>query len=154
MSYILGTKSLGNLVGICPPLAAAVTEIINYSTHDWSVFSGVRSMDEQRKLVARGVSKTFNSYHLWGLAVDLVPFIDGANVWESPIRSTQKEIDDTFAETAKLMKEYFGDKKLKFQGHDIVVDWGFDLWGWDKPHYQMTGFKPMYDIRNMFEIRE
>ena len=152
MGYILGTNSLANLVGICPPLAGAVSEIINYAQYDWSVFSGVRSMEEQRRLVARGVSKTFNSYHLWGLAVDLVPYIDGTNIWESPERHIQKRIDETFAETAKLMREYIGDKQPMFQGHKVVVDWGFDLWGWDKPHFQMTGFKPMYDIRNMYEL--
>ncbi len=41
-------------------------------------------MEEQERLVARGASKTMESLHLKGHAVDLVPYINGKLRWEWP----------------------------------------------------------------------
>ena len=130
MSYRLGRRSQKELIGVEPALAFLVTEAIKITTQDFTVLDGVRSMEEQRKLVARGVSKTYNSYHLNGLAVDLVAYVDGTLSWDAKY----------YPAIAKAMKKVA--KK-----HGIKVDWGFDLWGWDMAHFQRTGMKPYYDIR-------
>ena len=45
---------------------------------------GLRSKERQRELFAKGLSKTLNSRHLYGLAVDFAPLIDGEVTWKTP----------------------------------------------------------------------
>ena len=130
--YKLGKRSLKNLVGVHPILAFAITEAIKITKQDFTVFDGVRSMKRQKKYVAEGVSTTFNSYHLWGLAADLVPWVDGKASWSEKYF---KEIHIAMITVIKL--------------HNLKIDNGFDLWGWDNPHYQLTGMKSEYDIRKI-----
>lgn len=85
--FALGRKSLANLEGVHPKLVAVVKRAIELTTQDFMVFDGLRTMDEQKKLKARGASKTLDSYHLpqadgWGHAVDLVPIIGGIPKWD------------------------------------------------------------------------
>lgn len=135
--FKLGKKSQKRLVGVHPLLAFAVTEAIKISKVDFGVTDGVRSMTKQHKLVKQGRSKTFNSYHLYGLAVDLVPYIDGNYRWDDP---------SAFQEIAVAMQRVMGEYKLP-------IEWGFAKWGWDMPHWQMTGFRARYDIRKIDPVR-
>ncbi len=130
--YKLSKRSQKELIGVEPALAFLVTETILITKQDFMVLDGVRSMEEQRKLVDRGVSKTFNSYHLNGLAVDLVAYVDGKLTW-----------DEKYYPAINKAMQKVADK------HDIKVDWGFALWGWDMAHFQRTGMKPYYDIRKL-----
>lgn len=87
MSYKLGRKSLAELKGVEPRLVKVVKKAILYTRQDFSVHSGVRTLDEQRELVRKGASTTMNSMHLpqadgFGHAVDLVPYINGRLRWE------------------------------------------------------------------------
>ena len=83
--FILGSRSLSKLEGVDDRLVRAVKEAILYTMQDFSVFEGVRTIQQQRLYVARGVSKTMNSKHLTGRAVDLVPWLDGNMRWEWPL---------------------------------------------------------------------
>ena len=48
--------------------------------HDCSVIYGLRTEEEQRRLVEKGLSKTMKSKHLTGEAIDLAPYpIDWEN---------------------------------------------------------------------------
>jgi peptidoglycan L-alanyl-D-glutamate endopeptidase CwlK len=138
--YHLGRRSLRNLVGVHPELAFAVHEAIKITKSDFGVTEGVRSMARQRKLVAQGRSKTFNSYHLYGLAVDLVPYIDGNYRWEG--RDAAKAFDDISDAMKKVIRE-----------HGLNIQNGYDMWGWDHPHWQMTGWRGKYDIRKIDSSR-
>lgn len=82
MSYFLGATSRANLVGVHPDLVAVVKKAILLTDIDFAVHEGVRTLDRQRKLVASGASRTLDSYHLTGDAVDLVPYVDGHLRWE------------------------------------------------------------------------
>lgn len=89
MSFRLGKKSLDTLKGVHPDLVAIVKRAIGITTQDFTVFDGVRTIEEQRKNVANGVSWTMNSRHIPGKngyshAVDLVPWIKGKPVWDWP----------------------------------------------------------------------
>ena len=130
--YKLGKRSLGNLVGVHPIISFAVMEAIKISRQDFTVFEGVRTSKRQRALYDRGDSKTLMSYHLNGLAVDLVPFVKGKITWE----------DKYFPSIHQAMKTVI-------EKYDLPIDNGFDLWGWDKPHYQMTGKRHEYDVRRL-----
>ena len=81
--YKLSKKSYDNLVGVHQDLVNCVTLAIQVSTTDFMVNEGVRSIERQRQLVAKGASRTMNSKHLTGNAVDLVAVIGGRLSWES-----------------------------------------------------------------------
>ncbi len=80
--YKLGAKSLKELKGVHPDLDAVVKRAIEYTVQDFSVHDGIRSIEDQRKLVERGASQTMKSRHITGHAVDLVPYINGKLRWE------------------------------------------------------------------------
>jgi peptidoglycan L-alanyl-D-glutamate endopeptidase CwlK len=82
VSYRLGTKSEANLVGVDPRVALVVRRAILLTEIDFAVHEGVRTLERQKKLVASGASRTLDSYHLTGDAVDLVPYVDGVLRWE------------------------------------------------------------------------
>jgi peptidoglycan LD-endopeptidase CwlK len=86
MTFSLGLKSHGNLVGVHPALKAVIVRAVQLSAVDFGVHDGTRTLSEQRRLVDRGVSKTMKSRHLvrpdgYGHAVDLVPWIGGRFSW-------------------------------------------------------------------------
>lgn len=82
MGFKLGTKSLRELKGVHPDLVKVVKRAIELTPQDFSVHDGIRTLEEQKELVSRGVSKTLNSRHISGHAVDLVPYINGKLRWE------------------------------------------------------------------------
>lgn len=82
MSFKLGKQSEANLVGVHPELVQLVRIAITLTDIDFSVFEGLRTLERQKKLVATGASRTLDSYHLTGDAVDLVPYVDGQPRWE------------------------------------------------------------------------
>ena len=81
MGYKLGTRSLQKLEGVHPDLVAVVSRAIEISEQDFSVICGLRTVEEQKALVAKGASKTMKSYHLEGKALDLAAYCDGIR-WE------------------------------------------------------------------------
>lgn len=88
--YNLSSKSRSRLVGVNPLLVKVVEEAIKITEQDFMVMDGVRTLDQQVQLVARGASKTLHSKHLpgvdgFGRAVDLVPIVDGKPRWEWPL---------------------------------------------------------------------
>jgi len=62
-------------------MVAVVEKAITISEQDFSVICGLRTVQEQEALVAKGASQTMKSKHLEGLAVDLMAYIDGGR-WE------------------------------------------------------------------------
>jgi peptidoglycan L-alanyl-D-glutamate endopeptidase CwlK len=83
MTYILGDRSRRNLTGVDPRLIAVVEKAITITTVDFSVVEGLRTKARQTALVAAGASKTLNSRHLTGHAVDIAPYIAGRIRWET-----------------------------------------------------------------------
>jgi len=45
---------------------------------------GLRSKERQRELFAKGLSKTMNSRHIVGMAVDFAPILYGEVTWKTP----------------------------------------------------------------------
>jgi hypothetical protein len=74
MSYTFGTRSRQNLSGVNPDLVAVMERAISISPQDFTIIEGVRGVNRQRELVKAGKSKTMNSRHLTGDAIDLVPW--------------------------------------------------------------------------------
>lgn len=119
MSFALGDRSRKNLDGVHHDLVSVVELAIKLTEQDFMVIEGLRSLERQKKLLAEGKSKTMNSRHLTGHAVDLCPY---------PVDWNDHNKFKVIAEAMKAASEEL----------DIPIEWGGD-WknGWDKPHYQL-----------------
>ena len=82
MSFKLSKRSLSKLEGVDSSLVAVVKRAIELTKVDFGVIYGMRTVEEQEKLVAAGKSQTMKSNHLVGKAVDLMAYVDGKGVWE------------------------------------------------------------------------
>jgi peptidoglycan LD-endopeptidase CwlK len=80
--FKLGAGSMKELNGVNGDLVRCVMLAITISPIDFCVYDGIRSVKEQQQHVKNGTSKTMQSKHLNGLAVDLVPWIGGKPVWD------------------------------------------------------------------------
>ena len=138
--YKLGKKSKRNLIGVNPVLAFFVVEVMKKTTQDFTVFEGVRLKKLQRKYIKRGVSWTMRSKHLTGNAVDLVVWASGAPYWNNT--GPMQDVDAAYLQIAAAAREVI--KK-----HNLPIDWGYDLWGKDKPHWQMRK-TDAWDISTMY----
>lgn len=79
-------RSLESLRGIHPDLRRVIDRALQDSPLDFIVIEGVRSKERQSQLVASGASKTMNSRHLTGHAVDLLPIgLDGRPAFDWPL---------------------------------------------------------------------
>jgi peptidoglycan L-alanyl-D-glutamate endopeptidase CwlK len=85
MTFKLGTRSLQRLNGVHPDLVKVVKRAIQITTVDFTVLEGRRTLARQKKLVAAGASRTMNSRHLTGHAVDLGAYIGGRVAWDWPL---------------------------------------------------------------------
>lgn len=136
--YKLSKRSRKEMVGLHPYIAFAVEKAILITDQDFGVLSGVRTNAQQSRLYDQGrttegskVTWTMDSYHQYGLAVDLVAYVDGKYTWELKY----------YTAIVKAMKEVIAD-------YNLPIEHGFDMWEKDWPHWQLTGFKPTYDIRD------
>jgi peptidoglycan L-alanyl-D-glutamate endopeptidase CwlK len=69
-------RSLRNLAGIHPDLRKVMDQALQDAPFAFVVTEGLRTVARQRELVRIGASRTMNSRHITGHAVDLVPFVD------------------------------------------------------------------------------
>lgn len=119
--YKLSNRSLERLSGVHPDLVKVVEAAINFTEVDFGVTCGLRTADEQRKLLAEGKSKTMKSRHLTGHAVDLAAYVDGKVTWEW----------DEYEKIAKAMK-------TAAEALSVPIEWGGDWMSFkDGPHFQL-----------------
>jgi peptidoglycan L-alanyl-D-glutamate endopeptidase CwlK len=122
MTYALGQRSKGRLIGIHPDLRKVIDLAIAKTSQDFTIIQGLRTVEEQRKNVQAGKSQTMRSRHLTGHAVDLGAWVDGALSWDGK----------HYAAIAKAMKA--ASTEL-----GIPITWGGD---WktlkDLVHFELT----------------
>lgn len=82
MSYKLSKRSLANLNGVHPKLVETVKIAITLSKVDFVVIEGLRTIERQKELYAKGATQTLKSKHIEGKAVDLMAFIRDRGSWE------------------------------------------------------------------------
>ena len=80
--FKLSQKSLDKLITVEPQLQSVVRRAIELTKVDFGVIEGIRTVERQKELVAKGASKTTKSKHIEGRAVDLMAYIDGRGCWE------------------------------------------------------------------------
>ena len=125
---ILNTTSHQRLRGVHPDLV----RVVRRCAADWAdpetgfiVTQGLRTLEEQKLLKAKGASRTLRSRHLTGHAVDLAVSVRGQIRWDWPL----------YAKLAKAMKE--AAKKEK-----VPLEWGGDWTSFkDGPHFQLPWAK-------------
>ena len=121
MAYKLGTRSKWRLRGVHPDLVKVVERAIAISTVDFTVLEGVRSVARQKQLFAKGATRTMNSRHITGHAVDLGAWIDGGVRWDWPL----------YHKIAKAVKQAAKDV-------GVPIEWGGDWRSFkDGPHFQL-----------------
>lgn len=122
MVKALNKKSLDRLSGVHPDLVAVVKLAIELSDIDFQVIEGVRSKARQEQLVKAGASRTLNSRHLTGHAVDLAALVNDSIRWDWPL----------YFKIADAMKKAATQLKIK-------IVWGGDWKTFkDGPHFELS----------------
>lgn len=115
-------RSLNNLKGVHPDLVRVMTRALQESPVDFIVIEGVRSKERQEELFKKGATKTMNSRHLTGHAVDLLPIGPNGAEFAWPL----------YNKLAPAVK-----KVAKEEG--VEIQWGGDWRTFkDGPHFELT----------------
>ena len=85
MAFKLSQRSRKRLEGVHSDLVAVVELAIIMPPVDFTVIEGLRTPERQRQLYKAGATKTLNSRHLTGHAVDLAPLVSGQVRWDWPL---------------------------------------------------------------------
>ncbi len=121
MSFRLSQRSRAALQGVHPDMVAVVEVAIELTPVDFMVTEGLRTAARQAELVRAGASRTLNSRHLTGHAVDVAAWVDGQVRWDWPL---YPRIAEAFKAAAK--------------GRGVRLIWGGD---WprlrDGPHFEL-----------------
>lgn len=110
------------LKGVHPRLVAVIRRASELSPLEFIVTEGLRTQERQAQLVKAGASRTMNSKHLIGQAVDLAVVLDGEVRWDWPLYD---RLSDFVKQAARDL--------------DTPIVWGGD---WprfrDGPHYELA----------------
>lgn len=119
------------LVGVHPVLADLIRAASAACDIPFTVIEGLRTAERQRELVARGASKTQNSRHLTGHAVDLWPLDPTTG---KPLPAGTKEAEARLWADLRAISAVV---KAEASRRGVMIEWGGD-WGWDAPHFQLN----------------
>ena len=124
---MLSTRSESNLKGVDAKLDAVVRLAFNKMADrsdklSFIITEGVRTLARQKQLVAAGASRTMNSKHLTGRAVDLAATVAGRVRWDWSL----------YPVLASAMKE-------AAQELGVSIVWGGDWKTFrDGPHFELA----------------
>lgn len=115
-------RSINSLKGIHPDLRRVIDRALQDGPLDFIVIEGLRTMQRQRELFASGASKTMNSRHLTGHAVDLLPIGKDGPAFDWPLY-------DKLGPAVKAAADAEG----------VDIEWGGDWTKFrDGPHFQLS----------------
>ena len=121
MTFKLSQRSLDRMKGVDERLVNVVKRAIEISEVDFMVTEGLRTKERQAQLVKAGASKTMNSKHLTGKAVDLAAVVDGQVRWDWPLYN---KIAVAMKRAAEIL--------------NVKIEWGGDWITFkDGPHFQL-----------------
>jgi peptidoglycan L-alanyl-D-glutamate endopeptidase CwlK len=122
----LDARAERNLVGVHPDLVRIVRRAREISSVAFTVTEGVRTLERQRQLVAKGASQTLRSRHIPGAngmahAIDVAALVGGVVRWDWPLYD---RISIAFKQAARELS--------------LPIEWGGDWRSFkDGPHYQL-----------------
>ena len=116
---MMDARSERNLKGVHPDLVRVVRRAAKKA--DFIVTEGLRTVARQKQLVAAGASRTMNSRHITGHAIDVAALVGGKVRWDWPL----------YANIAKHMKQAAADL-------NVPIIWGGDWRNFrDGPHFEL-----------------
>ena len=121
--YRLGERSRKNLQGVHPDLVKVIERAIQITKQDFTVIEGLRTLERQKELLAKGASKTLRSRHLTGHAVDIVPIVDGRISWDWKFYSEVRNAMMTAAAELKVDIEWGGNWETFKDGPHWQLPW-------------------------------
>jgi len=120
MTFKLSARSRKAMEGVHSDLVRVVERAIQLTTVDFVVLEGRRTVERQKELFAQSATKTMNSRHLTGHAVDLAAWV-GSVRWDWPL----------YNHIASAMKQ--AAREL-----NVPVIWGGDWISFrDGPHFEL-----------------
>jgi peptidoglycan LD-endopeptidase CwlK len=122
--FHLGASSLKRLEGVHESLVRVVKRAIAISPIDFTVLEGLRSLERQKQLKASGASKTLDSRHITGHAVDIAPIVDGKVSWHWPLYFVLAKATRDAARIEGVPLEWGGcwDRQLNALSDDIEAE--------------------------------
>ncbi|BFI69649.1 M15 family metallopeptidase [Yersinia pseudotuberculosis] len=121
-NFRFSQRSENNLKGVNPALVQVVRRALELSAVDFGVIEGLRTVERQKELVAKGASQTMNSRHITGHAIDVFAYPAASGSWEWKY---YEQIATAF--------------KLAAKDVGVNIEWGGD---WktlkDGPHFQLS----------------
>lgn len=129
MGFQLSQNDRRLLAGLHPDLERVIWRAAAISPIPFKVTEGLRSLEQQKRNVAKGVSWTLKSRHLTGHAVDIVPMVDVDG--DGRVTAAEQYAWPIYFKLAPIIK-----RAAKDVG--VPVEWGGD-WTKNKdgPHWQL-----------------
>ena len=123
--FTLSQRSYKRLEGVHPDLVRVVERAIAITEVDFVVLEGLRTKERQEQLLKAGASKTMNSRHITGHAVDLGAWVGKEVRWDWPL----------YAKIATAMKQ----SAIEL---NAPIVWGGDWRTFkDGPHFELNRSK-------------
>lgn len=121
MTFKLSQRSLDHMKGVDERLVNVVKRAIEISEIDFMVTEGLRTKERQAELMKAGATRTMNSKHIVGKAVDLAAIVDGQVRWDWPL---YPKLATAMKRAAEIL--------------NVKIEWGGDWLSFrDGPHFQL-----------------
>lgn len=121
----MNERSERNLKGVHPVLANVVRrahELAQLDGVDFIVTEGLRTKERQAELVAAKASKTMNSRHLTGHAVDLAAMVGTEVRWDWPLYARLADYMKRSAKEQEVQMVWGGDWRTFKDGPHFEID--------------------------------
>ncbi len=122
-SFSLSPRSSERLAGVHKDLAFVVRRALQLSTVDFAVLEGRRTEERQQLLYQSGATRTLNSRHLSGHAVDLGAWVGSALRWDWPLYDKINQAMQLAAVETNVPLEWGGAWKSFRDGPHFQLPW-------------------------------
>lgn len=124
MASSLNAVSLKKLQGVHPDLVRVAKRAAeDPASLRFVITCGLRTMSEQKRLVAAGASRTLKSRHLTGHAFDFAVIVGGKIVWAFALYEQQAQVFKRAAAAEGVKIEWGGDWQGFRDGPHIQLPW-------------------------------
>ncbi len=120
--FRLSARSRARLKGVHPDLTAVVDDAIARTPVDFMITEGLREPKRQAELVRAGASRTLNSRHLTGHAVDVAALVNGQVRWDWPLYPRIAEAFKAAAAARRVRIVWGGDWPTLRDGPHFELD--------------------------------
>lgn len=116
-------RSIDNLQGVHPDLVKLAERALELTEIDFGIIEGLRTKERQAELYKAGATKTMNSRHLTGHAIDVMAYIGSRGSWDWPLYSKIAEAFDKASEELGIYHTWGGSWKTFPDGPHFELTW-------------------------------